>query len=592
VVGAGVSGIGREGMSYPLLRIEHMFDTVATPNVTANSGNAGNPRDDEARQARHQRDVDVALSLLVREADRRDPVGQTVGQRLQGIEAMDPDWYPLAELVDIDPDHLTPDQALSYLRIVTSHQAWLEGLANRALVSAAGLTPREHRVVGHDGRATVTIDDARREEVAAALRLAPVTAHSRIQAARVLATSLPETRMALERGRITPMHARVMAETVIQAGPEAPGDLGRQLESRVLARAMRCSVGELRYAVRTAARRLDSAGASDRIRRDRRDLDVRVTHDDTGVSTLLARLRTEHAIAVVGAVEGLACDARFRPNDDPAEVGVGERRSAALVALVLQSAAPTVVQPDEPNVVASAATKSVGASDEMGASTALPYVPEDASADPATRKGSGQGHRAPREADEQCAPDVLPAPGEPVSGAWIPRPSIGAMSAQVLLVMDVPTWLGLCDDPVAVLGAGDIPAEVARELAGDASFRRAIIDPVSGHLLDYGRRTYSIPEPLRRYVQARDQVCRFPGCRRSAQQCEIDHAQPWDDDGPTSAANTGALCQRHHQLKTHGGWTITASAADGSCTWISPLGREYQVEPPGLVDIEPQAPPD
>ncbi len=541
-------------MSYPLPRIEHMFDTISSPPSTTH---AGISRADEAREARHQSDVDVALSLLVREADRRDPVGQTVGQRLEGIEAMDPDWYPLAELVDIDPDRLTPDEALSYLRIVTSHQAWLEGLANRALVAAAGRTPRAHTVVGHDGRATVTIDDVRREEVAAALRLAPITAHSRIQAARVLASSLPGTRMALERGRITPMHARVMAETVIQAGPEAPGDLGRQLESRVLARAMRCSVGELRYAVRTAARRLDASGASDRIRRDRRDLDVRVTHDDTGVSTLLARLRTEHALAVVGAVEGLACDARFRPHDDPAEVGVGERRSAALVALVLQSAAPMVVQPDDPNVVASA-EGSPGVQREVG---------------------------------DSSAPDVLPAQGEPVSSAWVPRPSLAATSAQVLLVMDMPTWLGLCDDPVAVLGAGDIPAEVARELAADASFRRAIVDPVSGHLLDYGRRTYSIPEPLRRYVQARDQVCRFPGCRRSAQQCEIDHAQPWDDDGPTSAANTGALCQRHHQLKTHGGWTITESGGDGSCTWLSPLGREYRVEPPGLVDIDPLPPP-
>jgi len=29
-------------------------------------------------------------------------------------------------------------------------------------------------------------------------------------------------------------------------------------------------------------------------------------------------------------------------------------------------------------------------------------------------------------------------------------------------------------------------------------------------------------------------------------------------------------------LKTHGGWKLTSNA-DGSCNWISPLGREYFV---------------
>ena len=81
-------------------------------------------------------------------------------------------------------------------------------------------------------------------------------------------------------------------------------------------------------------------------------------------------------------------------------------------------------------------------------------------------------------------------------------------------MMDLPTLLGLRDDPVAVLGAGGIPAEAARALAADAGFRRAIIDPATGGLLDYGRRTYVPPAALRRFLERRDQVCRFPGCRQ------------------------------------------------------------------------------
>jgi hypothetical protein len=36
----------------------------------------------------------------------------------------------------------------------------------------------------------------------------------------------------------------------------------------------------------------------------------------------------------------------------------------------------------------------------------------------------------------------------------------------------------------------------------------------------------------------------------------------------------GALCRRHHRLKTHNGWKVV-SHTDGSCTWTSPLGKEF-----------------
>jgi hypothetical protein len=105
-------------------------------------------------------------------------------------------------------------------------------------------------------------------------------------------------------------------------------------------------------------------------------------------------------------------------------------------------------------------------------------------------------------------------------------------------------------------------------------------DGTSGHVLDVGRRTYTLPTALRRLIVTRDRTCRFPGCGRQATHCEIDHAQPWDDGGPTDAHNLGALCTRHHQLKTLGGWQITDSQPDGSCTWTSPLGRTYDHDPP------------
>jgi hypothetical protein len=115
-----------------------------------------------------------------------------------------------------------------------------------------------------------------------------------------------------------------------------------------------------------------------------------------------------------------------------------------------------------------------------------------------------------------------------------------------------------------------------------ATMRRLVVDPYSGHLLDVGRRTYEVPRRLREYVAMRDRRCRFPGCGRRADRCQIDHALAWDYGGATSPANLGALCVRHHQLKTFVGWDIVHSRADGSCTWASPGGRRYEHDPPLL----------
>lgn len=144
------------------------------------------------------------------------------------------------------------------------------------------------------------------------------------------------------------------------------------------------------------------------------------------------------------------------------------------------------------------------------------------------------------------------------------------------LTMDLPTLLGLQENPAILNGYGAIPASVARELAADAKWRRFVTDPVSGNLLDYGRETYEPPQALVDFVLARDRVCRFPGCRQPGRLADIDHAHSWESGGKTSAENLGLLCRRHHQLKTHGGWLLK-SFPDGSCEWTSPLKRKYIV---------------
>jgi len=149
----------------------------------------------------------------------------------------------------------------------------------------------------------------------------------------------------------------------------------------------------------------------------------------------------------------------------------------------------------------------------------------------------------------------------------------------ICVTIDLMTLLGLADDPGHLAGYGPIPASAARALAADGEWRRLVTDPSSGALLDYGRRTYTPPAALVDFLIARDGTCRFPGCPRSAEDCDVDHEVPWDDGGGTDRVNLGPLCRRHHRLKTHGGWRLRRSP-DASVTWISPHGKRYVVPPP------------
>jgi hypothetical protein len=146
----------------------------------------------------------------------------------------------------------------------------------------------------------------------------------------------------------------------------------------------------------------------------------------------------------------------------------------------------------------------------------------------------------------------------------------------ISVAIDLPTLLGLAENPGQLAGYGAIPASVARRLAADGNWQRFVSDPTTGNLLDFGREKYTPPQELVDYLLARDRVCRFPGCRRIGQSSDIDHAQSWETGGETNPANLGLLCRRHHRMKTHGGWSLESNP-DGSCLWKSPQGKSFFV---------------
>ena len=153
----------------------------------------------------------------------------------------------------------------------------------------------------------------------------------------------------------------------------------------------------------------------------------------------------------------------------------------------------------------------------------------------------------------------------------------------ISVAIDLPTLLGLAENPGQLAGYGAIPASVARRLAADGSWQRFISDPATGNLLDFGREKYTPPQELVDYLLARDRICRFPGCRRTGQSSDIDHAHSWESGGETNPANLGLLCRRHHRMKTHGGWSLESNP-DGSCLWKSPKGKTFFVPARPFLD--------
>jgi hypothetical protein len=89
---------------------------------------------------------------------------------------------------------------------------------------------------------------------------------------------------------------------------------------------------------------------------------------------------------------------------------------------------------------------------------------------------------------------------------------------------------------------------------------------------------YRPSDRLRELVVARDQTCRFPGCRQPAWQADLDHTIAFDDGGPTCRCNLGPACRRHHQIKQRPGWHLE-QPEPGIFEWTTPAGRRYLVVP-------------
>ncbi|MGN6607203.1 MAG: HNH endonuclease signature motif containing protein, partial [Jatrophihabitans sp.] len=89
--------------------------------------------------------------------------------------------------------------------------------------------------------------------------------------------------------------------------------------------------------------------------------------------------------------------------------------------------------------------------------------------------------------------------------------------------------------------------------------------------------------PLRRRTEMVYRWCLFPGCRRPARWCDIDHRTEWARGGRTVEINLGPECRHDHVNKSERGWRLIRTGPRSFC-WISPYRRRHHVQAPRLVE--------
>lgn len=145
------------------------------------------------------------------------------------------------------------------------------------------------------------------------------------------------------------------------------------------------------------------------------------------------------------------------------------------------------------------------------------------------------------------------------------------------LLVDLATLVGLAEAPGELAGFGPIVADICRQVAAEqvaGEWRFTVTDPDSGLPVANGITRRRPTRSQRRFVEARNRHCVFPGCRMPAANCDLDHRQPFGEGGPTVVGNLVPLCRRHHMLRHRGGWKHEPLPA-GDHLWTSPLGHRY-----------------
>ena len=242
-------------------------------------------------------------SMLLRGAFDRHPFREDRDLQISEILEEAPSLATLALLLSIDPMTLGEQGRIDYMISIERHQSWLQPLYAQAIVAVAGGGEKG------EGEISSEVDQAEREEVAAALRISPTTAQSRIDVARVLVHHLPQTCTALASGEISPAHATVIAreaDTAIRQG--LPSEAIAVIEQSALAHAEFHTPGQVGKKVRAQIAQMNPLEFAEEVEIARAARRVTCYEEKNGMSTVVALLPAEDAQIVMKAIEAFIAE--------------------------------------------------------------------------------------------------------------------------------------------------------------------------------------------------------------------------------------------------------------------------------------------
>jgi hypothetical protein len=429
------------------------------------------------------------------------------------------------------PEAMSPERLAAFIdREVEASERMLFTLTPREELDAIGrsqqladqaFAQQVRLIVAAHARATVGEREFAVDEIALALGVGSGTAHRVLGQALELA-ALPGLVEAIEAGMLTQRHALAVLRA-LDAVPDLSVEHRQAIVLIVLARWSGQTPGELATLTNRLILTIDQAAARGRQDAATRERRVSIFPDVDGQGVVHARGPLERVAAIRASLKRWLAD-HPREADDPRSES--QREFDLFVSLLTGGVEAGSWQ----------AQLIVPFSVADGGDLELAEIPGFGPILPSTARDLAA------EADwSQVAVDedgVVIAVSDPIPA---PRPSSPAKATP----LDEQWW---------------------------ASRRLLMSQPPRQRLLpeQLSSAAYATPGRLRRFLQARDRTCVFPGCHRRI--TDVDHRIPWPL-GPTAAWNLQLLCRHHHRAK-QAVFTVELTP-DGDYLWTSRGGWQF-----------------
>ncbi|MFM7775475.1 MAG: DUF222 domain-containing protein, partial [Actinomycetota bacterium] len=382
--------------------------------------------------------------------------------RVAYIQTRPGSYENLGHLLEIEPRTLGASGRIDYLAALEKQYSWLYSLIQEATLAIAGSEPNEASNMWEG------VDEAEREDVATALKLSPNTAQMRIDVARTLTNHLPATCEALSNGDISSSHATLIArETADALERGVSPDILPFIESKALAHSEFHTAAQVSKKLKTLFAQYAPEVLEEKheIARDTRTVSIYPEGD--GMSTLIALLPSEDAQTVY-----LAINARIEM----------ERTL---------SASPIDTDCESSNTFAKIIGSNIGNVNHGDLNSDAKDSEEshiDASDSHILHSGTAHSLRShsknvdPRNIEMKRA-DALTAIASEFLSSNSKKIESSKRPISINVTVDLPTLLGLAENPAELEGHGPIPASIARKLAADGKWRTFVTAPLPCPLL-------------------------------------------------------------------------------------------------------------